>query len=115
MLTLAVLVTVLVTLGGLRSATVHDLAAVQWPTAMLTQDGPWLASAPIGAGLWLWSCSLSPGVLAAWGSCLGIGLATAALAGGAGLPYGAPAKLRVIAQPHGRSRPRRRSCRVSHP
>lgn len=41
------------------------------------------------------------------GTCLGIGLATAALAGGAGLPYGAPAKLRVIAHPHGRSRPRR--------
>src|SRR6266516_4784001 len=48
------------------------------------------------------------------GTSLGIGLATAALAGGAGLPYGAPAKLRVIAHPHGRSRPRRRSCRVSH-
>ena len=35
-------------------------------------------------------------------------------AGGAGLPCGAPAKLRVIAHPHGRPRPRRRSCRVSH-
>jgi hypothetical protein len=53
-LTLAVLVTVLVTLGGVRSAAVHDLAARQWPTVMLTQVGPWLASAPIGAGLWLW-------------------------------------------------------------
>jgi hypothetical protein len=53
-LTLAVLVTVLVTLGGVRSAAVHDLAAGQWPTVMLTQVGPWLASAPIGTGVWLW-------------------------------------------------------------
>jgi hypothetical protein len=53
-LTLAVLVTVLVTLGGVRSAAAHDLAAGQWPAVMLTQAGPWLASAPIGAGLWLW-------------------------------------------------------------
>ncbi len=53
-LTVAVLVFVLVTLGGVRSAAVHDLAAGQWPTVLLTQVGPWLASAPIGAGLWLW-------------------------------------------------------------
>src|SRR6516162_9090046 len=54
LLTLADVVTVLVTLGGVRSAAVHDLAASQWPAAMLTQVGPWLASAPIAAGLWLW-------------------------------------------------------------
>jgi hypothetical protein len=53
-LTLAVLVTVLVTLGGVRSAAVHDLAAAQWPNVILTQVGFWLASAPIGAGVWLW-------------------------------------------------------------
>jgi hypothetical protein len=53
-LTLADVITVLVTLGGVRSAAVHDLAAMQWPTVMLTQVGPWLASAPIGAGVWLW-------------------------------------------------------------
>jgi len=53
-LTLAVVVTVLVTLGGVRSAAAHDLAAAQWPTVMLTQVGFWLASAPIGAGVWLW-------------------------------------------------------------
>jgi hypothetical protein len=53
-LTLADEVTVLVTLGGVRSAAVHDLVAGQWPTVMLTQVGFWLASAPIGAGLWLW-------------------------------------------------------------
>jgi hypothetical protein len=53
-LTLADVVTVLVTLGGVRSAAVHDLTAMQWPTVMLTQAGTWLASAPIGAGLWLW-------------------------------------------------------------
>ena len=53
-LTLADVVTVLVTLGGVRSAAAHDLTAAQWPAAMLTQVGPWLASAPIGAGLWLW-------------------------------------------------------------
>jgi hypothetical protein len=53
-LTLAVAVTVLVTLGGVRSAAMHDLDARQWPTVMLTQVGPWLASTPIGAGLWLW-------------------------------------------------------------
>ena len=53
-LTLADVATVLVTLGGVRSAAGHDLAAAQWPAAMLTQVGPWLASAPIAAGLWLW-------------------------------------------------------------
>ena len=53
-LTLADLVTVLVTLGGVRSAAVHDVTAAGWPTVMLTQVGFWLASAPIGAGLWLW-------------------------------------------------------------
>jgi hypothetical protein len=47
-------------------------------------------------------------------TCLGIGLASAGPTREAGLPYGAPAKLRVIAHPHGRPRPRRRSCRVSH-
>ena len=52
-LTLADVVTILVTLGGVRSAAAHDLAAAQWPAAMLTQVGPWLASAPIAAGLWL--------------------------------------------------------------
>jgi hypothetical protein len=53
-LTLAVSVTALVALGGIRSAAVYDLAAGQWPTVMLTQVGFWLASAPIGAGVWLW-------------------------------------------------------------
>jgi hypothetical protein len=53
-LTLADVATILVTLGGVRSAAAHDLAAAQWPAAMLTQVGPWLASAPIAAGLWLW-------------------------------------------------------------
>lgn len=53
-LTLADVVIVLVTLGGVRSAAVHDLTAAQWPFVMLTQAGFWLASAPIGAGLWLW-------------------------------------------------------------
>jgi hypothetical protein len=53
-LTLADVATVLVTLGGVRSAAVHDVAAAQWPTVVLTQVGPWLASAPIGVGLWLW-------------------------------------------------------------
>ena len=52
-LTLADVVIVLVTLGGVRSAAVHDLTATQWPTVMLTHAGTWLASAPIGAGLWL--------------------------------------------------------------
>ena len=40
-LELAVLVTVLVTLGGVKSAVVHDFAAGQWPTVMLTQVVPW--------------------------------------------------------------------------
>jgi hypothetical protein len=53
-LTLAVSVTVLLTLGGVRSAAAGDLAAGQWPNVMLTQVGFWLASAPIGAGVWLW-------------------------------------------------------------
>ena len=53
-LTLAAVATVLVTLGGVKSAAAHDLTGGQWPTAMLTQAGFWLASAPIGAGVWLW-------------------------------------------------------------
>src|SRR5258706_603695 len=53
-LTLAALVTVLVTLGGVRSAAAHDLTGGQWPAVMFTQVGFWLASAPIGAGVWLW-------------------------------------------------------------
>ena len=53
-LTLADVVTILVTLGGVRSAAAHDLNGVQWPIVMLTQVGLWLASAPIGAGVWLW-------------------------------------------------------------
>jgi hypothetical protein len=53
-LTVADVVIILATLGGVRSAAVHDLAAMQWPTVMLTQVRPWLASAAIGAGLWLW-------------------------------------------------------------
>jgi Domain of unknown function (DUF1707) len=52
-LNLAVLVTVVATLGNVRSAAVND-AAVQWHTVMLTQVVPVLASAPIGAGVWLW-------------------------------------------------------------
>jgi Domain of unknown function (DUF1707) len=53
-LTLADVVIVLVTLGGVRSAAAHDLGAGQWPFVMLTQVDFWLASAPIGAGVWLW-------------------------------------------------------------
>ena len=53
-LTLADVVTVLVTLGGVRWAAAHDLGAGQWPIVMLTQVDFWLASAPIGAGVWLW-------------------------------------------------------------
>jgi hypothetical protein len=53
-LTLADVVTVLVTLGGVRSAAAHDVGAAQWPFVMLTQVDFWLASAPVGAGVWLW-------------------------------------------------------------
>jgi len=53
-LTLASVVIVLVTLGGVRWAAASDLEARQWPFVMLTQVGFWLASAPIGAGVWLW-------------------------------------------------------------
>ena len=54
MLTLADVVTVLVTLGGVRWAAAHDFGAGQWPLVMLTQVDFWLVSAPIGAGVWLW-------------------------------------------------------------
>ena len=47
-LTLAVSVTALVTLGGIRSAAGYDFAAGQWPTVLLTQVGFWLASAANG-------------------------------------------------------------------
>jgi len=53
-LTLADVVTVLVTLGGVRWAAAHDVGAGQWPIVMLTQADFWLVSAPIGAGVWLW-------------------------------------------------------------
>ena len=53
-LTLADVVIVLVTLGPVRWAAAHDLGAGQWPFVMLTQVDFWLASAPIGAGVWLW-------------------------------------------------------------
>ena len=53
-LELAVLVTVLVTLGSVRSAIVQNFTAAQWHTAMLTQIVPLAAGAPISAGVWLW-------------------------------------------------------------
>jgi len=53
-LELAVLVTVLVTLGSVRSAIVYDFTAAQWHTAMLTQVVPLAVGAPISAGVWLW-------------------------------------------------------------
>jgi hypothetical protein len=53
-LTLALSVAVLLTLGSVRWGFVHDPAAGQWHTFMLTQIVPGLGSAPIGAGLWLW-------------------------------------------------------------
>jgi hypothetical protein len=53
-LTLADVVTVLVTLGGVRSAAAHDVNGGQWPIVMLTQVDFWLTTAPIGAGAWLW-------------------------------------------------------------
>jgi hypothetical protein len=53
-LTLAASVTIWVTLGRVRSGFVHDPAAGQWHTFMLTQVVPLLASAPVGAGLWMW-------------------------------------------------------------
>jgi len=53
-LTLAVMVTVLVTLGSVRSVFVQDFTAAQWHTTLLTQIVPLEAGAPIGAGLWLW-------------------------------------------------------------
>jgi hypothetical protein len=53
-LNLAVLVTVLVTLGGVRSTIIEYFTTAQWHTAMLTQIAPVVAAAAIGAGLWLW-------------------------------------------------------------
>lgn len=53
-LELGVLVTVLVTLGSVRSAIVQDFTAAQWHTALLTQIVPLAVGAPIGAGLYLW-------------------------------------------------------------
>ncbi len=53
-LTLADMVTILVTLGGVKPAFVQDPGAGQWHTFMLTQIVPVVASAPIGAGVWLW-------------------------------------------------------------
>ena len=53
-LELAVLVTVLVTLGSVRSAIVQNFTAAQWHTAILTQIVPLAVGAPIVAGVWLW-------------------------------------------------------------
>src|SRR5690349_19932629 len=55
-LTLANAVTVLVTLGGVRSAAVQDVdfTGGRWHIIMLTVIVPALASTPIVAGVWLW-------------------------------------------------------------
>jgi hypothetical protein len=55
-LTLADAVTVLVTLGGVRSAAVQDVEFTggRWHIFMLTVIVPALASTPIVAGVWLW-------------------------------------------------------------
>jgi hypothetical protein len=55
-LTLADAATVLVTLGGVRSAAAQDVdfAGGRWHIFMLTVIVPALASAPIVAGVWLW-------------------------------------------------------------
>jgi uncharacterized protein DUF1707 len=55
-LTLADAATVLVTLGGVRSAAVHDMdfADGRWHIFMLTVIVPALASTPVVAGVWLW-------------------------------------------------------------
>jgi hypothetical protein len=53
-LNLAGLVTVLVTLGSVRSAIIQDFTAAQWHTTALTQIVPLVAGAPIVVGLWLW-------------------------------------------------------------
>ena len=53
-LTLADVATVLVTLGGVRSAAAQDPTAPQWPIAMFTHPVRVLACAAIGAGVWLW-------------------------------------------------------------
>jgi Domain of unknown function (DUF1707) len=55
-LTLADAVTVLVTLGGVRSAAVQDVdfAGGRWHIFVLTVIVPALASTPIVAGVWLW-------------------------------------------------------------
>ena len=55
-LTLADAATVLVTLGGVRSAAVQDVdfTGGRWHIFMLTVIVPALASAPIVAGVWLW-------------------------------------------------------------
>jgi Domain of unknown function (DUF1707) len=53
-LTLAVAVAVVVTLGSVRSGYVQDPEAGPWHTFVLTQIVPGLAGAPISAGVWLW-------------------------------------------------------------
>src|SRR5215475_10725951 len=55
-LTLADAATVLLTLGGVRSAAVQDVdfTGGRWHIFMLTVIVPALASAPIVAGVWLW-------------------------------------------------------------
>jgi hypothetical protein len=55
-LTLVDAATVLVTLGGVRSAAVQDVdfAGGRWHTFMLAVIVPALASTPIVAGVWLW-------------------------------------------------------------
>jgi hypothetical protein len=55
-LTLADAATVLLTLGGVRSAAVQDVdfTGGRWHIFMLTVIVPALASTPIVAGVWLW-------------------------------------------------------------
>jgi hypothetical protein len=55
-LTLAAAATVVLTLGSVRSAAVQDVdfTGGRWHIFVLTMIVPALASAPIGAGVWLW-------------------------------------------------------------
>jgi len=102
-LELGALVTVLVTLGGVRSAIVRDFTAAQWHTAVLTQIVPLVAGAPVVAGVWLWlACANGRGRDWARPACLALSgvLTLELLAGlGGGAAVYAPADLIALTVP----------------
>ena len=102
-LELAVLVTVVVTLGSVRSAVVQGISTAQWHTVMFTQIVPMEAGAPIVAGVWLGlACANGRGydwARPAFMALTGLLLAVLLISLGEGAALSAPADLIAMTVP----------------